>query len=167
MDLLGVSDEGRLVVVELKVKPESSKDRGDDPMTALMEGLRYSAIIGRNRGVIAREVRYCWDIEVADRLPIVQILAPKAWWQGWFELKSATRRRTGDWEREFEKLIGDIERQLDIAVECVALDDICRADICYGPDGVEPHIAHAPALYPVRPGEGVIGPALCPHRPGG
>ena len=54
-----------------------------------------------------------------------------------------------------------------MAVECVALDDICRTDICYGPDRKEPQIARAPALYPVRPGGRVIGPALCPHRPAG
>ena len=167
VDLLGVTDEGRLAVVELKVKPVKTEDRGHDPVTALMEGLRYSAIVECNRRAIARESHNRYSVEVADKPPIVQILAPKAWWCGWFKLKCRTRKRAGWWELELENLIEDIEQRLNVLVECVALDDILRTDILFGPDCTEPQIAHVPALYPVRLSERIIGPALPSHRPDG
>ena len=45
VDLLGVTDRGRLIVVELKY-PRSG--RGDSPAQALMAGLRYAAIVEAN-----------------------------------------------------------------------------------------------------------------------
>ena len=39
VDLLGVTDRGRLTVIELKVKPPGDNARGESPVAALLPGL--------------------------------------------------------------------------------------------------------------------------------
>ena len=167
VDLIGVTDCGRLIVIELKVKPEEDTDRGESPAVALMEGLRYAAIIDANRTEIAQEVKCLFDTEVSEEPPIVQVLAPKAWWHGWLDLADSTRTKVGDWEREFARLACDVEEGLGIVVECMALDDLKRGEIYDGPDCRKPRIDRTLALYPVRlDAEPPIGPALPPQRSG-
>ncbi len=167
IDLLGVTDQGRLIVIELKVKPKGGNNRGATPVAALMQGLRYAAIVEANQTVIAREAkeqakrRFKVGIEIVEEPPVVQILAPKAWWRSWWELGAPTRRKAGSWEPEFSILTRDVEEQLGVAVECVALDDCC-ADLVYGSDRRTPQLVSAPALYPVGTS---IGKALPPHLP--
>ena len=162
VDLLGVTDRGRLMVIELKVKPRNSSSRGDTPLFALIEGLRYAAIVEANLDVIAEEAKNCFNVDVIDEPPIVQILAPQAWWKGWLELNGSTRCTAGDWEPAFARLLGDITTgRIRVSVECMALDDICDGGITFGVDGRTPTLGHTPALYPVLPGEKrPIGDAL-------
>lgn len=163
IDLLGVARRGRLKIIELKVKPAEETDRRESPMVALMEGLRYAAVVDANREAIANEARHLFDEEISEGPPIVQILAPKAWWRGWLELAGSTRRAAGGWEREFVRLTQDIEERLGIVVECMALDDVQPADIGYGSDGRQPQVNRVLALYPVRLAQTpAIGPALTP-----
>ena len=166
IDLLGVTGQGRLMIIELKVKPPDKNGRGDSPVSAMMQGLRYAAIVEANRTAISKEAKERFDVKIVDDVPVVQILAPKAWWYGWLELERSTRKTAGCWEREFLKLARDVEKQLGVAIQCVALDDLDRAGIDYGSDGGTPQIDRAPALYPVRPCEvPAIGSALPAHRP--
>lgn len=162
VDLLGITDRGRLTVIELKVKPRSAGNRGDTPLLALMEGLRYAAVVEANRDVIAREAKVLFERDITKEPPIVQILAPLAWWKGWLELAGSTRRAAGEWEPAFARLTADIEEgRLSVPVECVALDDIGDGGITYGADCRTPTLGRAPALYSVRPGEKrPIGDAL-------
>ena len=166
IDLLGVTDEGRLMVIELKVKPKGDNKRGESPAAALMQGLRYAAIVEANHRVIAAEAARYFKVEIKEESPVVQILAPKAWWRVWSELSASTRRDTGNWEPEFSKFARDIENKLGIAIECMALDDHDHAD--FGSDRSKPQLERAPALYPVRPDAFTfrIGTALPAHRPG-
>ena len=98
----------------------------------------------------------------------MQILAPTAWWRGWFELAGLTRQAAGGWELEFARLARDVEERLGLVVECLALDDVKRADIDYGSDGRQPQINRMLALYPVCPGETpAIGPPLRVPQIGG
>ena len=168
IDLLGVTDQGRLMVIELKVKPPNRNSR-DAPVSALMQGLRYAAIVEANLNVIAKEAMELFDVKIIEDMPIVQILAPKAWWYGWLKLKESTRNKAGCWEQEFIKLASDVEKQLGAEVQCVALDDVDCTSIDYGPDGRKPQlVGQVPALYPVRPCEvPAIGSALLSHRPEG
>ncbi len=162
VDLLGLTDRGRLIIIELKVKPSNASSRGDTPLLALMEGLRYAAIVEANRDVIASEAKECCNVEITEEPLIVQILAPRAWWKGWLDMGGSTRKAAGEWESAFARLTVDIEEgQLGVRVECVALDDIGCRDIAFGADSKTPTLGHAPALYPVRPGEKrPIGDAL-------
>lgn len=162
VDMLGLTDRGRLIIIELKVKPRNAGSRGDTPLLALMEGLRYAAIVEANRDVIAIEAKHQFKEDITDEPPIVQVFAPRAWWKGWFDMEGSTRRCAGDWEPAFARLATDIEEgRLGVPVECVALEDIEDGGITYGADGRAPTLGRAPALYPVRPGEKrPIGPVL-------
>ena len=51
IDLLGVTNQGRLMVIELKVN-----DRRDTPVAAMLQGLRYAAIVQSNLNSIAWEL---------------------------------------------------------------------------------------------------------------
>ncbi len=164
VDLLGVTDRGQLTVIEMKVKPEGRMRRGESPVAALIQGLRYAAIVEANRASIAKEAKERFDTKIVEEPPIVQILAPIAWWFGWLQLVGSTRRAAGHWESNFAELARDIEEQLGVVVECVALDDLKPTDIDYGSDGNQPQISRAVMFYPVCVGETTaIGPALAPY----
>ena len=165
VDILGITDQGQLVVIELKVNPRADNDRGDTPVKAMMQGLRYSAVIEANLAVIRREAEEHHDVKIAERTPRVQILAPLAWWCGWLGLSGSTREAAGGWETAFAKLADDVKEGLDVTVECVALDDVNHSDITYGSTDRSPQLGRIPALYPVRPGEvPPLGSALPARR---
>ena len=167
VDLLGITAQRRLMVIELKVKPHDDHSRGETPVAALMQGLRYAAVVQANLAVIAAEVKQRFNVTINAEPPIVQVLAPQAWWRGWLGILGSTRDAAGDWEPAFTKLAQDIENGLGVSVECVALDDLDDIDITFGLDRKTPQLDHAPALYPVRPDEVLpIGKALSQHQSG-
>ena len=95
IDLAGVTDSGRFMVIELKRKPRNK--RGETPLAALMQGLRYAAIASANLATIATEAKNCFDdVKIVAKPPIVQILASKAWWHGWLTLSGSTRKDAGE-----------------------------------------------------------------------
>ena len=148
IDLLGVTGQGQLMVIELKVKPNN--DRGDSPLSALMQGLRYAAIMTANQNAIAKEaiqkkVMLGFDGKITKQPPIVQLLAPKNWWEGW--LDDATQKATGDWGKAFAKLIEEVREKIGISVECMALGE---AKCAPGANGNKPTLESIPALYPVQ-----------------
>ena len=77
VDLLAATESGRLVVIELKVAPKSENDRGDTPLDALVQGIRYAAIVEANLSGIARAAKSCFGVEIAEQRPIVQVLRPR------------------------------------------------------------------------------------------
>ena len=93
-------------------------------MKALMEGLRYAAIVEANRDVIAQEAKSCFNEEIGAEPPLVQILAPRSWWEGWLNLDGSTRVAAGSWEPEFALLLRDIEKKVCVAVECIGIDGL-------------------------------------------
>ena len=157
VDLLGVTDSGRLVVVELKVKPEEkARAREGNPAAALVQGLRYAAIISANQEVIANEARRLFGADVSEEPPAVVVLAPQAWWGGWLELPGSTRKAMGDWEQEFERLARDVEARLDLVVECLALEDVGPSELA---GATMPRLDRQLEMYEVHPGDArAIGP---------
>ncbi len=146
IDLLGITDLGRMIVVELKC-PRSGL--GQSPMHALMEGLRYAAIVETNLGVLANEASTRFGCKAdAKAPPIVQVLGPLSWWRGWLDpgLKS---RAAGDWNRAFTRLALAIEARVGVAVECMATD----TNIAKATDRLRksrPSLDHLPALSHVH-----------------
>ena len=134
VDLLGVTADGRIAIVELKVRRRDG-DPGDTPVHALMEGLRYAAVVQANIGAIAAEVRRLFAIDVPDRPPFVQILAPEDWWRGWHDMAHRTRRAAGRWEVPFLDLATRVEARLGIAVECASLGAAGPADVAWDARG--------------------------------
>ena len=152
VDLLGVTDYGRLVVVELKVKPEGKARASEsNPAAALVQGLRYAAIISANQEVIANEARRLFGADVSEESPAVVVLAPQAWWGGWLELPGFTRKAMGDWEQEFERLARDVEARLDLVVECLALEDVESSELA---GATMPRLDRQLEMYEVYAGEG-------------
>ena len=155
IDLLGLTAKGRLVVIELKVPPSSKGSRGEPPVSALIQGLRYAAIVQANHAPIAREVQNRFDKQVIDLPPVVQILAPKKWWTRWADLADSTRRKAGKWEREFLRLSRDVEEKIGIGIECLALD-IDERDLDYSVDGRTPRLGDTPSISPVLLDQSVL-----------
>ena len=112
IDLLGVTNQGRLMVIELKVKPNGDNNRGDTPVSAMLQGLRYAAIVQSNLNSIAREMEQKFDCSIQDEPPVVQVLAPEDWWLAWKRLEGSTRSKAGNWEIAFVELAKDIEERL-------------------------------------------------------
>lgn len=141
VDLLGATTDGRLVIIELKVKPTTG-GRGEAPIHALMEGLRYAAVVQANTVAISTEAKAGFGIDVPNQAPIVQILAPEDWWGGWRDTNQLTQRVTGPWESGFVALANRLELRLGVTVECASLKDIGLADIQWEADG--PHLPRHP-----------------------
>ena len=152
VDLLGTTNQGRLLVIELKVKPDGVNNRGDTPASAMLQGLRYASIVQSNHRSIAKEMEQEFDCLVSNEPPIVQVLAPEDWWQAWLGLEGSTRCATGDWELAFVKLAKDIEERIGITIECAALD-IERGQVSFN-DGDRPKLDRAPELRFLHPGVG-------------
>ena len=146
VDLLGATDHGRLVVTELKVRRKDGS-RGDTPLLALMEGLRYAAVVHANHRAIASEARERFAIHVSVEPPIVQILAPEDWWRGWCDMACSTRLAAGQWEPKFLELSAQLEARLGIVIECASLQGISLADVSW--DGRGPRLGQTPPVYPV------------------
>ena len=150
VDLLGITNQRRLMVIELKVKPDGVNNRGDTPAAALLQGLRYAAIVQSNFGSIAREMKQKFEFSIPNEPPIVQVLAPEDWWNGWTGLKGSTRRAAGNWEIAFGKLAGDIEGRIGIAIECAALN-VKRGRIPSSDEG-RPKLDRTPEILLFNPG---------------
>lgn len=145
IDLVGITDQGRFLVVELKC-PRS--DRGQSPAHALMEGLRYAAIVEANLHTVTSEARKRFDCKTdAEAPPIVQILGPVSWWRDWLD-PGLKKRAAGDWDRAFTDLASTIEERIGVTVECMATD----TNIAEAVDGLSrrmPSISPSPTLYAV------------------
>ena len=160
IDLLGLTDSGRLIVVELKVPSRSASIRGETPVSALLQGVRYAAIVRANLAFIESEIRRRFDEMVTDHTPVVQILAPKEWWKRWTNLASSTRGKAGAWERAFIRLSRDVEERIGVEVQCLALD-VSKENLDYGASGRTPSLGETPLIYPVFLDQSdLFGPAL-------
>lgn len=121
VDLLGATAEDRIAIIELKVKRRDGR-LGESPVHALMEGLRYAAVVHANIDAISAETRDAFGVDLSDRPPIIQILASEDWWGGWLDMARRTRRAAGPWESGFLELATFLEARLGIAVQCASLE---------------------------------------------
>ena len=152
VDLLGITNQKRLVVIELKVKPDGVNNRGDTPAAALLQGLRYAAIIQSNIGSIAREMEQKFDLSFPPEPPVVQVLGQKEWWQAWMGLEGSKRNAAGNWELAFVNLARDLEDCIGIDVECAELD-VKRGQVSFD-DSHRPKLDCTPELKFVNLGVG-------------
>lgn len=137
IDILGATDEGRLIIIELKVMSES-RGRSDPPPAALMEGLRYAAMLEADLEALAREADQKLGIKLSPSPPIVLLLAPRSWWRSWRDLSVA-----GNWSQALAVLAVEIEAKTGLVIEFLELDD---AEITYGRDGSAPKLEPIPDM---------------------
>lgn len=161
IDLVGVTDRGRLMVIEVKVAPDRGGSRGDTPVRALMEGLRYAAIAWANVDAIATEAKKCFGATIVKEPPVIQILADSTWWRSWLHMTGSTRKKSGDWEAPFAHLVRAVKNRLGIEIQCLALEDV---GLTLGLEGRSPMLDRKPAAHPVHIAQRLIGPKF--SRPG-
>ena len=154
IDLLAVSNTGQLIIIELKVETQGG-GRSDPPPVALMEGLRYAAMVQADMDAIAAEAEERYGVCIDKSPPIVQLLAPLGWWRRWLQLSAA-----GPWEPAFAELTESIETQIGVRIECMALENTKPA---YGLDARPASFTSAPNIHHVRlSADAMIGDALPP-----
>lgn len=141
IDLVGVNDKGRFILTELKVEGKHS-GRGDSPFSALLQGLRYAAIVEANLKAIAREARGVFGVEVREMTPIVQVLATEEWWQQ----QGFNRERVGNAQKRLAAFTDSIENKTGIAFEFLAFDHL---NVDFGLNGAMPRLKPIPALRAV------------------
>jgi hypothetical protein len=117
LDLLGVNNEDRLVVIELKVQPKSG-GQGDPPATALMEALRYAAMVEADLAAIRTQALGKFGARISNLPPIIAIIGPTDWWRCWGNLSAA-----GAWPSALAGLINSIRDRTGVHTECLAFDD--------------------------------------------
>ena len=144
IDMIGLSDQGRIIVIELKVIGESGSI-SDAPPTALMEGLRYAAIVEANHDQIKTEIEQKFGLKVSDDRPAVLVLAEQSWWTSWLGIAAA-----GNWGPNIRKVADGVEEQLGLSVQFGALDN---CELIYGADGIAPRLVTVPQQYGVSLGE--------------
>ncbi|RWG13949.1 hypothetical protein [Mesorhizobium sp.] len=157
IDLLGVTDTGRFAIVELKIDPPEGR-RNDNPLVALLEGVRYAAMLIADLAAIAAEAGERFGLKIALDRPLVQLLAPAAWWEGWLRDPSA-----GEWEVDFHDVVRRIESRLRIAIEFVAIEDV---SLQLGLRGAAPRLERCPRLHTVSLDRRTVGAELV-IRPAG
>jgi hypothetical protein len=141
VDILGINDEGRLIITELKVDAKSGKPN-DNPSSALLQGLRYAAIIEVNLKEIAGEARVLFGVEIKQLPPVVQLLATEKWWkQQGFDLTVPN-----NFQEKFSLLIDRIESKIDVRVECLAFN---YSNSAFRWDSKKPQLALVPTLRSV------------------
>lgn len=130
-DLFGVEEDGRHVVIELKVL---RFDRTyDSPLRALLEGLTYSAVLASNRATVNQELRedkrefklnIKWE-EAPSDLRLI-IAAPSDYW--------GEMNKESGWLRAADRVIQTIASGVGVTIQFVNLGSVGVIEYDNGPD---------------------------------
>lgn len=124
IDLLGVLDDGTLVIIELK-----TGENVEDRRIALLEGLIYAAIVEANLEPIAREIEKALGLHIARTRPQLFVLAPPEYW---------TAARTTPDAAQLSELIAELAATLPITVRQLELRDASLVGV--GTEGMAPRL---------------------------
>lgn len=116
IDMFGLTECGRAVVVELKVIGHSGGS-SDPPPVALLEGMRYASIVEANLKRIAHEVRVTFGRNMVIEKPIIAVIGEAEWWKGWLKNSWATKQ-------VLEKKAGEIAKALDLNIVFASLTNV-------------------------------------------
>jgi hypothetical protein len=121
IDLLGLTSEGRLAVVGMRVlEPGATRcGVGDTPLRALLETLAGAAVVDANRQQIAAEVSERFGRSVDDLPPLLVLLATPNYWQ---LCRKREAQKGAAWIKEMERLAGEIESAVGTPVRFLGLD---------------------------------------------
>jgi hypothetical protein len=140
IDLLGLLDDGRVCVVELKA-PDGC---GDSPLRALIEGLSYAAVLEANRASFDQEVLAQHPDAAREAPLVVVVLGPMSWWQAWEDSQGAAA-----WKQPFHDLCTSLEARLGVTIACAALDGFDRSTLTLGLKHQGPTLRSIPVLVDV------------------
>ena len=113
IDLLGVDDSGRPWIIELKIWPSS-----DTPFEALLQVLRYSAIVDANRHRFATELEATTGVKPTWPT-IVAVVADQPYWTDWL-----SSRESGAWLEALSQLSIQVGAQLGVDVRLLDLGEL-------------------------------------------
>jgi hypothetical protein len=136
IDLVGISDEGQFIITELKVDTETGNP-GDTPNSALLQGLRYAAIVEANLKAIADEAKKKFGAVVKRQMPIIQIVGTLKWWQQ----HSFDLNRSNKMQDHFSVIVDRVENKIGVSIQCLAFE---YSSFEYGLDGKKPRIEPIP-----------------------
>lgn len=129
IDMFGITEHGRPVVVELKVIGHAGGP-SDPPPVALLEGLRYAAIVEANLGRIADECRKRFGREMRLERPEIVILGETDWWSSWL-LDNV------DFTMALEKKAQGLSQSLGLGINFASIPN---AIIQYGQQTIAPRL---------------------------
>lgn len=138
IDMFGITEHGRAVVVELKVIGHSGGP-SDPPPVALLEGLRYAAIVEANLQRIADELRETFGREMVMERPDIVVLGEADWWSRWLPDES-------DAKTALEEKAQEISQALDLSIVFASMPDTA---VQYGRRTQAPLLTEVPKImYP-------------------
>jgi hypothetical protein len=140
IDLLGLLDDGRVCIVELKA-PDGF---GDSPLRALIEGLSYAAVLEANRAMFDEELIARYPGAAPGTAFVVVLLGPTSWWQAW-----ETSHAAGTWKQPFNELCAALETRLGVTIACAALGGFDRPTLTLGLNRQAPSLGSVPMLLDV------------------
>lgn len=105
IDLFGLTEHGRAVVVELKVIGHLGGP-SDPPPVALLEGLRYASVVEANLPRMAEEVRKTFRRNMVLERPDIVILGEAAWWSRWLHADTEARTLLEEKAQAISQAIG-------------------------------------------------------------
>ena len=138
IDMFGLTEHGRPVVAELKVISHSGGP-SDPPPVALLEGLRYAAILEANLARIADELRKRFGREMIPERPDILILGEAEWWSRWLGPGDAVKSA-------LEEKARDLSKALELGIVFASVPD---TTVQYGQSTRAPRLAELPRFsYP-------------------
>lgn len=119
--LLGVSENGRLVVFDLKyIEADARRTRtGDTPLRSLLQSLAHCAIVHANRDSIAAELEGRTQREVnLDLRPELVVLGTPRYWE---LCRKREAQKGAAWIQQMDRLAGEIGESVAMPVSYLAL----------------------------------------------
>jgi hypothetical protein len=160
IDLLGVSDAGRLAVVSLAWVPSDAAraGTGDTPLRALLEALAACAIAWANRDALREEIADGFAVELSEQPPMLLLIGVPRYWE---LCRRRAAQRGAAWIQQMERLAGEVEAGLGVTVRYLAVEPV---EWSLDTDGW-PALAGPPVLAPAwEEGAGRVRPRP-PRRP--
>jgi hypothetical protein len=151
VDLLGRTNDGRLLIIELKVMGHSG-GRSDPPIAALFEALRYTSILEANLAALDADLRSTSAASLSStEKPIVLVLGENAWWESWRGQPGAQKVTAA-----LDRLVSQVTHRLGVTI-CFA--EAIDLSLQYGGSGKAPSFLSTPRLREIKfHGSGVAAP---------
>ncbi|MBW2280782.1 MAG: hypothetical protein JRG76_00660 [Deltaproteobacteria bacterium] len=152
IDLLGVTEDDRLVVVALKyVAPEAKRGTtGETPLRAVIEGLAYSAILEANIDAVIEDAKSELDRKVSNEKPLVLVIGNLRYW----ELCRKRDAQSGAaWIAEMERLAREIQPIIGVEIRFLGLE--LTGEPNWATEETRPELTGAPEVLTAwEPGAG-------------
>ena len=135
IDLFGLTEAGQAMVVELKVQGHRGGD-GDAPPVALLEAIRYGAIVEANLDRLRQEFRTRFGRSMTRQPPILCVLGEEDWWKSWLSSHPDAADLIARKSSEFSNALG----------LPILFGSISSSEIEYGIDGKPPKFTNLPKI---------------------